>query len=347
MKKILVIIGARPQFIKHASFELAAKSKFEVVTLHTGQHYDDNMSKVFFDELGMQRPTYQLNLGGGSHGIQTGTMMIEIEKIIKKENPDFVVVYGDTNSTLAGALVAAKLSIKLVHIEAGLRSFNKGMPEEINRVLTDHVSDLLFVPSEVAKKNLERESILNNIFVVGDIMKDLVLKIRDEILTQKSLNKDLYYYATIHRPYNTDNKERLIYVLKSLNRLSEKVILSIHPRTNALISEYDIDIQEYSNISVIPPQSYTDNLAYLANSSGLITDSGGMQKEAYWLQKKCVTIRTETEWLETITLGANVLMFENLNDLDLKLKRISLEWDQNLYGFGDTSKKIVEIIEAR
>lgn len=204
MKKVIAIVGARPQFIKHFTFELEAKKVFNLKTIHTGQHYDENMSNVFFNELGMSQPDYLLKLGGGNHGQQTGSMMIEIEKILVNEAPDIVVVYGDTNSTLAGALVASKLHIPVAHIEAGLRSFNKEMPEEINRVLTDHVSDMLFVPSESSKNNLKKEGITNNVYNVGDIMKDLVLKAVDNSwIVEPKTNYKSYYFVTLHRPYNT------------------------------------------------------------------------------------------------------------------------------------------------
>lgn len=347
MKKILVIIGARPQFIKHSSFEIAAKNIFNVITLHTGQHYDENMSEIFFKELLISSPKYLLNLGGGNHGFQTGNMMIAIEKIVETEKPDGIVVYGDTNSTLAGALVAAKIGIPLFHIEAGLRSKNKEMPEEINRVLTDHVSNLLFAPSSVSKKNLKREGIYDGVYVVGDIMKDLVLNIvrENKFYSRKSLTQ--YYYATIHRPYNTDNSNRLNYILCELNKLSKKVILSLHPRTNNLISKYGLKVKDFTNIEIIPPQAYMENLSYLYNSDGLITDSGGMQKEAYWLEKKCITIRKETEWIETIELGGNTLLFENLENIELELSTYPQKWNKLLYGDGKSSKKIVQIIEKK
>jgi UDP-GlcNAc3NAcA epimerase len=239
LKKVIAIIGARPQFIKHFAFESEVKDTFHLVTVHTGQHYDENMSKVFFVELGMKKPDYLLRSGGGSHGEQTGKMMIEIEKIVLDENPDAVLVYGDTNSTLAGALVASKLHIPVFHIEAGLRSFNKEMPEEINRVLTDHVSDILFVPSQLAVDNLHKEGIQDNIRIVGDIMKDLVIKsVKSGWLKPVDNVSEPYYYATLHRPYNTDDKDRLVYVLNTLSALDKKVVFAIHPRTRNFMKAY-------------------------------------------------------------------------------------------------------------
>jgi UDP-GlcNAc3NAcA epimerase len=302
------------------------------------------MSNVFFDQLGMRKPDYLLNNGGGNHGEQTGKMLIEIEAIIQKEKPAGIVVYGDTNSTLAGALVGSKLHYPVYHIEAGLRSFNKKMPEEINRILTDHVSSLLFVPSQGAVENLQNEGIINGVFLVGDIMKDLVkYVIENEILKIKSKNEK-YYYVTIHRPYNTDYKARLIEIFENLNSLKELVIFALHPRTKEFAKKYDIKIDQYKNIEFIEPQSYFENLNFLYNSEALITDSGGMQKEAYWLQKKCATIRKETEWTETIDLEGNSLIFDNLSGLEKQLVSKPSVWDPNLYGNGNTAKAIVDKI---
>lgn len=344
MKKIIAIVGARPQFIKHFSFEKACEGNINLITIHTGQHFDENMSQIFFDQLGMQRPKYILKNGGGNHGTQTGRMMIDIEAIVEDEKPEGIVVYGDTNSTLAGALVAAKLHIPVYHIEAGLRSFNKDMPEEINRVLTDHISEKLFITSEVASQNLQRESINSGVVLVGDIMKDVVQYVVDNgLLENKKVDFD-YYYVTIHRPYNTDNIGRLTYVFEKLNKLSKKVIIALHPRTRNFVTKYGIELHKYLNLIIIEPQSYFDNLCYLKHSSGLITDSGGMQKEAYWLQKKCVTIRKETEWVETIELEGNHLLFDDLNQLEELLNRQPKYWDTNLYGDGNAGKRIVQQI---
>ena len=345
MKKVLVIIGARPQFIKHFAFEKAAEGKLNLVTIHTGQHYDDNMSKVFFDQLNMKKPDYLLQLGGGNHGAQTGRMMQAIEEIAIQENPQIMVVYGDTNSTLAGALVASKLHIKLAHIEAGLRSYNKEMPEEINRVLTDHVSDLLFVPSQIAVDNLKKEGICHNVHVVGDIMKDLVLISQKEswLKRPEDIISD-YYYVTLHRPYNTDEKERLSYVLGSINGLRKHAVFAIHPRTKQAMAKFGMKPSQFSNIKFIEPQGYLSNLNYLAFSVGLITDSGGMQKEAYWLKKPCVTIRKETEWVETLDGGNNTLIYDNLDNLNQLLSKEFSNGNDTLYGNGETSSSIVNVI---
>jgi len=345
--KILAIVGARPQFIKHFSFEKACINKLELKTIHTGQHYDANMSDVFFNQLGMEEPHFMLYIGSGNHGVQTARMMVEIENIFEKENPDGVVVYGDTNSTLAGALVASKLHIPIFHIEAGLRSYNKEMPEEINRLLTDHISDALFVPSEIAIQNLKKEGIVNEVYNVGDVMKDLVNYVKNNGLFGEGKINENYYYVTLHRPYNTDNKERLSYVLSSLNNLGSKVVMSIHPRTSNLMEKFDLEKKNYTNINFIEPQSYFDNLTYLNNCDGLITDSGGMQKEAYWLEKKCVTVRKETEWVETLENANNTLLFEDLTSMGVVLDREVFSWNKSLYGDGKCADKIVDIIKKK
>jgi UDP-GlcNAc3NAcA epimerase len=345
--KIITIVGARPQFIKHFPFEKACENRLELKTIHTGQHYDANMSDIFFNQLGMKQPDYMLHIGSGKHGEQTARMMIEIEKTIEEEKPQGVVVYGDTNSTIAGSLVASKLQIPVFHIEAGIRSFNKEMPEEINRILTDHLSDSLFVPSAIAVENLKREGIVENVHSVGDIMKDLIYyTIENDLISEKKYEEN-YYYVTIHRPYNTDSKERLQYILNSLNDLDEKVIISIHPRTSNLMKVYELEENKYTNIFFISPQSYFDNLSYLYHSKALITDSGGMQKEAYWLERKCVTIRKETEWVETLINGNNILLFEDLSNLNTVIKEGNCNWNNMLYGEGKTSNKIVDIIIRR
>ena len=346
MKKIIAIIGARPQFIKHFPFERACRGKLDLITIHTGQHYDENMSSIFFDQLGMKRPQFSFDNGGSNHGEQTGKMMVDIERVILDIQPDGVVVYGDTNSTLAGALVAAKLHIPVYHIEAGLRSFNKAMPEEINRVLTDHISSKLFVTSQLAVDNLTKEGITENVILVGDIMKDVIsLVLKGEKIGNKKYPFD-YYYVTIHRPYNTDNPDRLKLILSTLNKLSKKCIISLHPRTRKVVEREHINLISYTNLVIIEPQGYFENLNHLAFSDGLITDSGGMQKEAYWLKKKCVTIRTETEWLETLTLKGNALIFNDLTSIEKELETMPDRWQNNLYGDGESAEKIVNAING-
>ncbi len=344
MKKIIAIIGARPQFIKHFPLELASKGKINLLSIHTGQHYNAEMSQIFFDELGMSKPDYMLEVGSGSHGVQTGKMMIDIESVLLKEMPDGVIVYGDTNSTLAGSLVASKLHIPIFHIEAGIRSYNREMPEEVNRVLTDHVSSLMFVPSHIGVINLQKEGIEKNVIEVGDIMKDLIESaINNEWLAKENIEKEPYYYATIHRPYNTDTKDRLNEVLNMLNTLGKKVIFPIHPRTKNLMTEFNLVTSDFANVKFIEPQGYLKNLTYLSYSSGLVTDSGGMQKEAYWMKKRCVTIRKETEWIETVDNNWNTLVFNDLGNVNQFLLNIPDTYIP-LYGDGNAGNKIISEI---
>jgi UDP-GlcNAc3NAcA epimerase len=346
LKKVIAIIGARPQFIKHFPFQVACEGKLNLITIHTGQHYDENMSNVFFDQLGMKKPDYLLSLGGGGHGAQTGKMMEELEKIFISERPDIVVVYGDTNSTLAGALVAAKIHIPIAHIEAGLRSYNKSMPEEINRVLTDHISDFLFTPSDVSNVNLAKEGISKNVYTIGDIMKDLIVYTTERDLIKNPNIDQPYYYVTLHRPYNVDEQARLTYVLETLNNLDKKVIFSIHPRTRIAFKNNGWNEDHFSNITLIDPQPYFENIGYIKYSEALITDSGGMQKEAYWLHKKCITVRSETEWVETLNGGANTLMFDDLVSMQTALNNSDIEFDYQLYGNGNSCAEIVDILTA-
>ncbi len=344
MKKIIAIIGARPQFIKHFPLELASKGKINLLTIHTGQHYNAEMSQIFFDELGMSKPDYMLEVGSGTHGMQTGKMMIDIESVLLKERPDGVIVYGDTNSTLAGSLVASKLHIPIFHIEAGIRSYNREMPEEINRVLTDHVSSLMFVPSKIGVANLKKEGIEKNVIEVGDIMKDLIeAAVNNKWLTRENDEKEPYYYATIHRPYNTDSKDRLLDVLNMLNSLDKKVIFPIHPRTKNLMLEFKLNVSDFINVEFIEPQGYLNNLSYLSYSSGLVTDSGGMQKEAYWMKKRCVTIRKETEWVETVEHNWNTLVFNNLETVKECLLSVPEKYIP-LYGDGNAGNRIIDEI---
>lgn len=342
--KIISVIGARPQFIKHAPVSIELEKEFVTKTIHTGQHYDKKMSDVFFTELKIAKPDYLLDSGGFVHGKQTGLMMIDIEQIFESEKPDGVLVYGDTNSTLAGALVASKMHIPVFHIEAGLRSYNKKMPEEINRVLTDHISSLFFIPSENARINLNREAIFDGIFNVGDVMFDMIkIAVEKQLIENK---KDFpYYYVTLHRPYNVDEKERLTYILESFNDLKTKVVFAIHPRTRHKMKNYNISETAFSNIIFTDPVSYFENISYIANSDGLITDSGGMQKEAYWLKKKCITVRTETEWTETLENGWNSLIFEDLDNIQNIFEKPNGAYNPDIYGDGQASEKITKIIK--
>ncbi len=314
--RVATVVGARPQFIKVAvvSRVLRGSPGMEEILIHTGQHYDENMSDVFFEELGIPRPDHHLGVGSGSHGAQTGRMLQEIEKVFIAEKPDWVLVYGDTNSTLAGALAAAKLHLPVAHVEAGLRSFNRAMPEEINRVLTDHASDVLFAPTETAVKNLWREDITGyGVRLVGDVMYDAALyygaKAEQEsrILEQLGLEHNAFVLATVHRAENTDNSDRLRAIMDGLGMVAQElpVILPLHPRTRIALARERMLEEVYTGIQPIDPVGYLD-MVMLERSARLIaTDSGGVQKEAYFHRVPCVTLREETEWVELIAEGWN------------------------------------------
>ena len=357
--KIVSIVGARPQIIKAAAISreirLNFKGKITEIILHTGQHYDQNMSGVFFTEMNIPRPDYNLSIGSGPHGIQTAEMIRKIEKILLSETPNYIVLYGDTNSTLAGAIAASKIKIPIIHIEAGLRSFNKAMPEEINRIMCDHVSTLLFSPTKTGINNLRKEGFNINqtppfsinhpgVFHCGDIMYDNSLfysdiaEQRSSILSELKLNKGNYILGTIHRDYNTDDEKRLNSILSAIyyiaENFNEKIILPLHPRTTKLIdlklsSELKIKISSSSYIQIIPPVSFLEMIQLEKNARMIMTDSGGVQKEAYFFQKPVIILRSETEWLEIVKNGAGIITdasqsnivkafkyFNNKNDIE-------------------------------
>ena len=358
--KILTIIGARPQFIK-ASVVSKAISETEGLTeiiVHTGQHFDSNMSDIFFEQLNIPRPHYLLDINGGSHGNMTGRMLVEIEEVLIKEKPDYVMVYGDTNSTLAGAMAAVKLHIPLVHIEAGLRSFNMQMPEEVNRILTDRVSSVLFCPTDAAVKNLKNEgfpfisvdSQVQSIKKVGDVMQDSAILFATRAIPPKDFNlSDGFILTTIHRAENTDQPERLRSILKALNEIAETipVILPIHPRTLNIINNLQLDT---SNLTLIEPVGYLEML-WLLNHCGLVvTDSGGVQKEAFFMGKACITMRDQTEWIELIEEGVNELVGADKEKIINAVKRNygrTVEDKNQLYGGGTAAKKIVLELMSR
>lgn len=313
-KKILTVIGARPQFIKAAPVSRALKGVgLDEHIIHTGQHFDAGMSDVFFDELHIPKPRHHLAVSGGGHGDMTGRMMQALEPVFAQEKPDWALVYGDTNSTLAGALVAAKLHVPVVHVEAGLRSFNKRMPEEVNRILTDHVSALLLCPTQAAVSNLRNEGITQGVHHIGDVMYDAVMESREfsrarpDILASLGVEEGRYALATLHRAENTDRRERLEAVLNFLRQrkaVGLTVLLPMHPRTRQKITEFGLST---AGIQVCDPVGYLDMGRLLSACAEVLTDSGGMQKEAYFHRKPCVTLRDETEWVETISHGWNRL----------------------------------------
>lgn len=312
--KIVTVVGARPQFVKAAAVGRALRGCVREVLVHTGQHYDDSMSQVFFDELEIPRPDHHLGIGSGGHGVQTGAMLAAIEDVLQRETPDRVLVYGDTNSTLAGALAAAKLHIPVAHVEAGLRSFNRRMPEEINRVMTDHVSDLLFCPSEVAVENLSAEGIRAGVHLSGDVMYEALMYAatlasrRSGVLDRMGLVPGGYALATLHRAENTDVPAHLDLLLAALDAVARRmpVVFPVHPRTRGRLPAAGSE-RACGDLRMIDPVGYLDMVRLEAGASVILTDSGGIQKEAYWLHVPCVTLRGETEWVETVRQGWNVL----------------------------------------
>ena len=312
--KIVSIVGARPQFIKTALLSWEIRKYFQEIVVHTGQHYDLNMSDIFYKDLNLPKVDYNLGVGSGAHGEQTGQMLEKIEKVLLKEKPNMVLIYGDTNSTIAGSLAAAKLHIPVAHVEAGLRSYNRQMPEEINRVVSDHICDLNFCPTKNAAVILKKEGIKKNVFLVGDVMADLQLKLQKTNLKSKTLNElkikpKTYLLATLHRAENTDDVVRLKNIFQAFHDISETIIFPIHPRTKKYLKIYKMEkwVSAMTNLKMIDPVSYTENIALLNSAKMVLTDSGGVQKEAYLAKVPCVTLRDETEWVETIKAGWNKL----------------------------------------
>lgn len=343
--RILSVVGARPQFIKLAPIAAAMRDRAEHVIVHTGQHYDDLMSDVFFRDLGIAQPNLNLAVGSGSHGAQTGAMLARLETAFEQFDPDWVLVYGDTNSTLAAALAAVKLHIPVAHLEAGLRSFNRRMPEEHNRVLTDHAADLLLPPTEVALRHLEHEGLGERSVLVGDVMTDVLLSVREQILTTGTpclpgFEPGSYRIATIHRPDNSDDPERLAAIVSALAALDLPVVLLAHPRLLALAAQHGI-LLDQGALRLSTPLPYPQLIAAVMGSAGVITDSGGLQKEAFLLRVPATTIRPETEWVETVEAGWNVLS----NDVDAIAAAVSrpapAATDAAPYGDGRAAELVV------
>ena len=350
--KVVTIVGARPQFIKAAAVSRSLRREHQEVLVHTGQHYDYEMSGAFFDGLELPPPDVNLGVGSRTHGAQTAAMLSGIEEVLLRENPDFLLIYGDTNSTLAGALAASKLSIPIAHVEAGLRSFNRRMPEEINRVVADHLSGLLFCPSETAVEHLGHEGITSGVHLIGDVMLDVLNwakeRLADQPATTQSrlgLSEKQYILATIHRSENTDTEESLRCVVDALNGIHERVIFPVHPRTRKAISQFGCELKPH--VELINPVNYLEMVSLVAGARMILTDSGGVQKEAYWLSTPCLTLRGETEWVETVSAGWNLVVgadAKRIHDLASSFK--PAETHPALYGDGRAAEKCVEVLAA-
>ena len=357
--KIITVIGARPQFIKAAAVSRKLRRVCDEIIIHTGQHYDNNLSDIFFKQLGIPEPDYNLNVGSGSHAKQTADMLCGIEEILLKEKPEYLLVYGDTNSTLSGALAASKIHIPVIHIEAGLRSFNMRMPEEQNRILTDHLSSLLFCSTDTSVNNLFNENIRENVFLSGDVMCDAVLhysnNMKDSYLSEviSSLNgiyrKDndikRYYLATIHRAENTDDINKISEILGAFEKLDFPVIMPVHPRIRKMVDELNSE-KNYKNIYFVEPVGYLEMLCLTKNAEKAVTDSGGLQKEAYILDTPCVTVREQTEWTETLDGNLNILAHPDEKDILDKILSTKIDFSKKKdhYGKGNAADIICDII---
>jgi len=351
---VLSIVGARPQFIKAAPVSRALRGIAREVLIHTGQHYDAKMSDVFFEELNIPAPDFNLGVGSGAHGWQTGQMLIRIEDVLLREQPDWVLVYGDTNSTLAGALAAVKLHIRIAHVEAGLRSFNRRMPEEWNRVLTDHTADMLFCPTQTAVDNLRLEGIVSGVHLVGDVMCDALrysaslAANRSDVLAQLRVSPHDYVLATVHRPRNTDDLGRLQAILEALEEIGKNrtVVLPAHPRTDKALS--GMGYRPGPGLLIVPPVGYLDMLLLEQHAWMILTDSGGVQKEAYLFGVPCVTLREETEWMETVEAGWNTLVGANRDEIVRASREFRpLGAPPPLFGDGHASERIAALLAAR
>src|SRR3989344_629196 len=340
MKKVLSVVGARPNFIKLAALHPHLCKNFNHIIIHTGQHYDLELSRYFFDELEIPEPNYNLHAGSATHGMQTARIISGCEKILLSEKPDVVLVYGDTNSTLGGALAAAKLHIPTAHVEAGMRSYDRSMPEEINRVITDHISSLLLCPSDTAAKFLKKEGVTKNVFVTGDIMYDIFLKTNpDYSALKENTIQGEYFFTTIHRQENTNNKVKLKCIFEALNSLNRQVVIPVHPRTEKSLRRMSV---KTNNLKLIKPVKYSQCIALQQQSRKVITDSGGIQKEAYWLKVPCITIRDSTEWPETVSSGWNILVDPSQTLIEETVKNFkNPQTHPDFYGEGKASAKIV------
>jgi len=350
--KIVSIVGARPQFIKAAAVSRVLRRRDTEILVHTGQHYDESMSDVFFQALEIPLPDYNLEVGSGSHARQTGEMLIRIEEVLASVGPDAVLVYGDTNSTLAGGLAAAKLHIPVGHVEAGLRSFNRTMPEELNRVVADHLSNLLFCPTQTAIDNLHREGVVKGVHLVGDVMYDVALMHaqqarKRDIVSRLGLTPQGYVLATVHRPANVDDREALGSILKAFSECGEIVVFPVHPRTRKNLTQFNLDRGLSESVRLLEPVDYLDFLALVIAAKKVATDSGGVQKEAYFFGIPCVTLRDETEWMETVEDGWNAVVGTQAADIVDAIRNFNPQGTKSKsFGDGHAAEKIVKLLES-
>jgi UDP-N-acetylglucosamine 2-epimerase len=348
--KVVSVVGARPQFIKAAQVSREIRKSHEEILIHTGQHYDPPMSDMFFHELKIPHPNHNLGVGSGTHAEQTGQMVIGIEKVLMDEEPDLVLVYGDTNSTLAGGLAAVKVEVPIAHIEAGLRSFNSKMPEEINRILVDRISELLFCPTTTAVENLKKEGITKGVHLIGDVMYDAALHNKElakksQILEKLELKEKEYLLVTVHRPSNTDSRESLEAIVEALISSGEEIVLPVHPRTLKFLKQFKLHAKLDEAIKLIEPAGYLDFTCLAMNAKKILTDSGGVQKEAYFHGVPCITLREETEWVETVKDGWNVLVGADKDKILDAIRTFEPEGERGeSYGDGKAGEKISRII---
>lgn len=352
--KVASVLGVRPQFVKASVVSRELRKKHEEILIHTGQHYDYQMNRVFFEQLNIPEPDYHLDIGSGSHGYQTGEMLKKIEEVLVKEKPDIVLTYGDTNSTLAGALAASKLHIRTAHVESGLRSFDRSMPEEINRLLTDHCSNILFCPTQNAVENLKNEGITESVHLTGDVMVDSLLYNREvaenksTILNDLDLKSKRYLVATIHRASNTDNEGNLKNIVDAFSELNETIIFPLHPRTEKFLKKYGLYDRLKASVILTQPLGFLEFIKLMNHAKIILTDSGGVQKESYVLKVPCITLRENTEWVETVYDGWNVLVGTDKEKIVRMVKEFQplLENHRDRYGNGDASKSIISIIDG-
>ena len=349
--KVVSVVGARPQLIKLHPVSRALRVHHLEVIVHTGQHYDFGMSETFFREMDIPKPDHNLEVGSGSHSYQTARMLMGLENVFLKERPDLVLVFGDTNSTIAGAMAASKLNVPIAHVEAGLRSFNRRMPEEINRVLTDHISDLLFCPTQTAVRNLAKEGLTEGVSCVGDVMFDAALyfaelaETRESVLAKLHLGRGEYLLATVHRASNADSTTALNELSQAFAAIGEPIVFPMHPRTRRAMTDAQLTLSP--NVRVIEPVGYLDMLALEKNARMVLTDSGGVQKEAFFFGVPCITLRTETEWIELVDAGWNrIVGTDPVRIVDAVRTWKPTGGRPNLYGSGDASRRIVDIIEG-